>query len=482
MLNLFKTDGSFIGPQGPKGEKGEMGTITNLDDVAKQLLQSQTFTSSIGNGVLSVADFNNFKSDDYSPLKTDYNVFKKDVQDNYVKATNSTWWNTQLKTNFNLYKPNEPTNDNTVSPYVWNNFYTKAESDGKFAKSTDLTSYAKTDQLPDFNSFSKKSELPDLTSYAKTDQLPDFNSYAKTDQLPDFNSFSKKSELPDLTSYAKTDQLPDLTSYVKNNTDVNFNKVDFKSLYSNSSISELFVRPDGNDFALLTTKPGVDGGSSININPVFNGKVRIGYNPNNFWPGLPLDTNIPTSRLAVKGDINASGNLIGNGLNIGSWNISQDGNKLCFNNSSSGLNIKKCFGDEQILTYVSNQSSRIINTNINWKLNEESQIISFENAYGSQGDANLNVNIWLNLSNYSFNKIELKIASHLGRVTVIQTPASNSNENIKTLTPSLNFGSEQTQIFSYESTYLNPVSKVICIQVSKSNDYYWFRLLKVTLT
>ena len=92
------------------------------------------------------------------------------------------------------------------------------------------------------------------------------------------------------------------------------------------------------------------------------------------------------------------------------------------------------------------------------------------------------MNIWLNFSNYTFNKIDLKIASHLGKVTVIQTPASNSTENIKTLTSSINYGSEQTLPLSYETSQLNPVSKVICIQVSKSNDYYWFKLLKVTLS
>ena len=327
------------------------------------------------------------------------------------------------------------------------------------------------------------------------------------------------------------------------------------------------------------------GGGDILLNPRWGGNVKIGYDPYGLNSNPSKDENVPSSRLAVKGDISASENIIGNGLQvssfdnvksgditlanyiksvspttdltnyynktdsdgkfalqtslnnyynkdnintelqkysklnndatfnnitssgtistdqhlqtkgginindgskglkIGNWNIVEDGNKLCFNNSSSGLNIKRCFGDETILTFNSNQPNRTIDLNTNWKLNEESQIISFENnSRVGQGDANLNVNIWLNLSNYTFNKVELKIASNLGRVTVIQTPASNSTENIKTLTSAINYGSEQTLPLSYEISQLNPVSKVICIQVSKSNDYYWFRLLKVTLS
>ena len=67
-------------------------------------------------------------------------------------------------------------------------------------------------------------------------------------------------------------------------------------------------------------------GYDILFNPRFSGKVKIGYNPyfQDSNAGLVKDTNIPSSRLAVKGDINASEKLIGTELNIGKWSISQD--------------------------------------------------------------------------------------------------------------------------------------------------------------
>jgi len=139
LLKLFKEDTSFVGPIGPKGDTGPSGSVANINDLATQLLGNQTFTNSINTGIFKTSDFNTFKDSDYTPLKTDYNSFKNDVQNNYVKATNSTWWNTQLKTNFNLYKKDEPTNDNSASPYVWNNFYTKGESDVKYATNASLT-------------------------------------------------------------------------------------------------------------------------------------------------------------------------------------------------------------------------------------------------------------------------------------------------------------------------------------------------------
>ena len=561
----------FRGDIGPTGPTGPSGSIANVSELATQILGDDKFKTGISGGIVKTTDFDN--------LSNNFNSFKTDVTNNYLKSgtADSTWWNTQLQANFGLYNKPEIKNDSTKSsPYVWNNFYTKGESDSKFALQTSLNNY-----------------------YNKTESDGKF---AKISQLPNMNNINPSSfsvnGTKTIADSGGVQQTPNL------------------SIFSNEQT--------GKDFVIQNVTSSI-GGGDISINPRFYGNVIIGYDKYGLNPstGYQKDTNIPNTRLAVKGDISASNNLIGKGLEvnsfenvkagdkllstyiqeksptpnlseyakntslnnyynktdsdgkfalqtslntelqkysklnndatfnnitsngyistdqylqtkgginiggissifsgnednvinirpditdktvknavnitkgginindgskglkIGNWNIAEDGNKLCFNNSSSGLNIKRCFGDETILTFTKNQSNRTINFNTNWKLNEESEIISFDNSSGSQGDANLNVNIWLNFSNYTFNKIELKIQSHLGKVTVIQTPAPNSTENIKTLTTSKNYGSEELLPLTYDISQLNPVSKVICIQVSKSNDYYWFKLFKVTLS
>jgi hypothetical protein len=136
-----------------------------------------------------------------------------------------------------------------------------------------------------------------------------------------------------------TGTTPDLSIYAKSNQDARFN-----NLYYNSQLNltttdgtQFINNRDKDDFAILTTKAGVSGGSHLNINPVFGGNVRIGYNPNDYWPGAdPKDTNVPSSRLAVKGDINASGNLIGNGIKIGTNNSKICRASLTFNAYNGG--------------------------------------------------------------------------------------------------------------------------------------------------
>ena len=105
--------------------------------------------------------------------------------------------------------------------------------------------------------------------------------------------------------------------------------------------SQLIIRGDNYDWGILSTRPGVDGGSSINFNPVFGGNVRIGYNPNDFWPGAnPKDINVPNSKLAVKGDIYSDNTSISKNINIGNkWMIqTDDKNCLLFNKIENNNN------------------------------------------------------------------------------------------------------------------------------------------------
>ena len=110
---------------------------------------------------------------------------------------------------------------------------------------------------------------------------------------------------------------PDLSIYAKSNQDARFDKLYYNSQLNLSTTdgTQFINNRDKDDFAILTTKAGVNGGSHLNINPVFSGNVRIGYNPNDYWPGAdPKDTNVPNTKLAVKGEINAL-----TGFQTGNW-------------------------------------------------------------------------------------------------------------------------------------------------------------------
>ena len=99
---------------------------------------------------------------------------------------------------------------------------------------------------------------------------------------------------------------------------------------------DLYLAIDQDDYVIMTTKSSSN--SNLNINPVFGGNVRIGYDPNDFWNfrGGQKDTTVPSSKLAVKGDISASGNLIGNGIKIGTNNSKICRASLTFNAYNGG--------------------------------------------------------------------------------------------------------------------------------------------------
>ena len=113
-----------------------------------------------------------------------------------------------------------------------------------------------------------------------------------------------------------------------------FNDITVNGSYTNQNTTKgtsSFFKQDGNDYAILTTKAGSPGGANLNINPVFGGNLRVGYNPNDFWPGGgDKDTTVPTSKLAVKGDINAT-----DGFKTGDWKISRSGDNLCMQNGTN---------------------------------------------------------------------------------------------------------------------------------------------------
>ena len=114
----------------------------------------------------------------------------------------------------------------------------------------------------------------------------------------------------------------------------NFGDINVSGKYNmgTSRGTELFLRPDTDDYALLTTKADFPGGSHFNINPVFGGNVRIGYNPNEFLGAQSgtKDTNVPNSKLAVKGITNSS-----DGFQTGGWTISESGDNLCMKNGTN---------------------------------------------------------------------------------------------------------------------------------------------------
>lgn len=123
----------------------------------------------------------------------------------------------------------------------------------------------------------------------------------------------------------------DLSKYTQLNHDATFNNLYYKGDLSISTTksTQLFNKQDADDFAIVTTKNNVPSGSHLNINPVFGGNVRIGYNPNGFWEPSWKDTNVPTSKLAVKGDVNAA-----DGFKTGNWKISSSGENLCMQNGT----------------------------------------------------------------------------------------------------------------------------------------------------
>ena len=309
FFDTIATDTRFKGPVGQVGPTGPPGNIENIDNAVTALLRNSTFTNSIGQGVLSRTDFNTFKSDDYEKLKTNYNEFKTDVTQNYLKASsaNSSWWNTQLKSNFDLYNKPEIKNDpEKSSPYVWNNFYTTGESDGKYAPKSDLSKYAL--KSTDANGYANKG---DLSNYAPKSDSTD----GKYQQKGDYVLNSK------LADYAlKSEPVVIQSITLRGSEDT---KDPGKGSYPEFTIKSNLST--NGDFEISHEQSNV-GTKNIRINP-------MNYNPGNISIGYNKTETIP-SKFSVKGDINASENLIGKGLKIGpnsEWNLIADANCLRIN-------------------------------------------------------------------------------------------------------------------------------------------------------
>jgi hypothetical protein len=266
----------FRGDIGPIGPTGPSGSIANISELATRLLGNDIFKTGISGGIVKTTDFDN--------LSNNFNSFKTDVTNNYLKSgtADSSWWNTQLQANFGLYNKPEIKNDLTKSsPYVWNNFYTKGDADGKFALQTSLNNYY--NKTESDGKFALKTQLPNMNSINPTS----------------FSVFGTKT----IADQGGTQQTPNL------------------SIFSNEKT--------GKDFVIQNMTSNI-GGGDISINPRWGGNVIIGYDKYELNPsaGYQKDTNIPDKRLAVKGDISASENLISKGLQVNSFDNVKAGDKL----------------------------------------------------------------------------------------------------------------------------------------------------------
>jgi hypothetical protein len=304
----------FRGDIGPTGPTGPSGSIANISELATRLLGEDEFKRGISGGIVKTTDFDN--------LSNNFNSFKTDVTNNYLKSgtADSTWWNTQLQANFGLYNKPEIKNDSTKSsPYVWNNFYTKGESDGKFALQTSLNNYYnKTDSD---GKFALQTSLNNY--YNKND------SDGKFALQTSLNNYYNKNESDG--KFAKISQLPNMDEIKPSSFSVNGTKsiADRDGVQQTPNLSIFSNEQTGKDFVIQSITHRI-GGGDISINPRWNGNVIIGYDKYglNPTPDHQKDTNIPETRLAVKGDISASDNLIGKGLKVNSFENVTAGDKL----------------------------------------------------------------------------------------------------------------------------------------------------------
>jgi hypothetical protein len=254
------------------------------------------------------------------------------------------------------------------------------------------------------------------------------------------------------------------------------------------------------------------GGKNILVNPTWGGNVQIGYNPYGFNE-FPKDT-IPNSRLAVKGNISTSyrngdeigdiisnGKLIGNGLKLGNWDIVPDDKTICFNNSSSGLNIKKCFGADPVITTDGNinnisfrggnPSSYSQSFNENWKLTNNpnyDQPVQSYTAELKNPNQRYSYNIWINLNDYTFNSVNIRFLGHRANMNIFSCPAPFSIENKKLLkthrfpkeNPNQSINTLDVSIQKSEMP-----TNYICINIGDDNkqyesnaDYYYYTLFQ----
>ena len=140
----------------------------------------------------------------------------------------------------------------------------------------------------------------------------------------------------DLSIYTKLSQLNNLNPTIFS-INSNTSYPDGGGVQRTPNLSFFSNSVTGRDFVIANVTDGISGGD-ISINPRWGGNVKIGYDPYglNVGPGYSKDTNVPSSRLAVQGDINASENLIGNGIKIGTNNSKICRASLTFNAYNGG--------------------------------------------------------------------------------------------------------------------------------------------------
>lgn len=371
-LDIFKnalvndTQKRFIGPTGATGAQGPTGTITNMNDLIDKLKTNTDGTNwitTLSNGAFaSTTALNN--------LEGKFNNLNTNIETNYIqKATaNSDWWLKQLSgTYVNYVNETDPVK---MSAYVWNNFYkkndvyTKAESDGRYAKPSDLTPFIKKD-------------INDLTNYYNTTQSD--GRYAKPSDLTTFAKVSSDVTFKNINAsgFNTTGNITgdsiilngdnSVLKFDKNNTTIAKDSIIFNGFATNESLvtapSSFSVRysiPKGKKFGIIT-----DNKSDANNYPEFS-ITSIGTNGdfaiqaarhgtdagprniymNNQWGGnviIGKGDNTSGARLEVGGkdklSINTDGKINTPELNIGSWSIYQDSiGCLIFKTNSNAIN------------------------------------------------------------------------------------------------------------------------------------------------
>ena len=84
-----------------------------------------------------------------------------------------------------------------------------------------LTSFAKSTDIPDTSVFARKSDIPDTSEFvrqAELPQSPDLSDFVRASSLPKFDDFAMKSELPSLAGYARASEIPDVSGLLKSST------------------------------------------------------------------------------------------------------------------------------------------------------------------------------------------------------------------------------------------------------------------------
>ena len=177
-------------------------------------------------------------------------------------------------------------------------------------KSPDLTPYSKSNQDVTFKNITANGDINSvvrLTARALTVTEPD-NTLIGDKTLPQY--IQLKAPTPDLTPYTTNASLATtLKSLYPSTFHVRGTKT-FTGNSGNQETPELIMFSDertNKDFVIQNVTNDI-GGRDILMNPRWGGDVHIGYDKYGL-DGQDKDTNIPNSRLAVKGDISALGNI-----------------------------------------------------------------------------------------------------------------------------------------------------------------------------